>query len=138
MGGTEDTTVNKTDNILYIHRDLLLYVNKCRENERYVGARFCKENSAVGRMKSNRGMGVSALVLVKSSRKVKYTKTERSQSWDSLKKNISGKRDSKGKGPESGTGLVYSRKKTKEQEGASKLGERRWDWQDVVWSGKEL
>ena len=73
MGGTEDTTVNKTDNILYIHRDLLLYVNKCRENERYVGARFCKENSAVGRMKSNRGMGVSALVLVKSSRKVKYT-----------------------------------------------------------------
>lgn len=113
MGGTEDTRVNKTDNILHIHRDLLLYVNKCREKERYVGARFCKENSAVGRMKSNRGMGVSAVVLVKSSRKVKYTKTERSQSWDRLKKDISGKRDSKYKGPERGTGLVYSRKKTK-------------------------
>lgn len=51
--------MNKTDNILHIHRDLILYVNKCRENERYVGARFCKENSAVGRMKGNRGMGVS-------------------------------------------------------------------------------
>ena len=122
----------------YIHRDLILYVNKCREKQRYVGARFCKENSAVGRMKSNRGMGVSGVVLVKSSKEVKYTKTEGSQSWDSLKKNISGKRDSKCKGPESGTGLVYSRKKTKDQEGASKLGELRWDWQDAVCSDKDL
>ena len=59
MGGTEDTSVNKTDNILHIHRDLILCVNKCRENERYVGARFCKENSAFGRMKGKRGLGVS-------------------------------------------------------------------------------
>ena len=89
-------------------------------------------------MKSNRGIGVSGVVLVKSSKEVKYTKTEGSQSWDSLKKNISGKRDSKCKGPESGTGLVYSRKKTKDQEGASKLGELRWDWQDAVCSDKDL
>ena len=88
-------------------------------------------------MRSNRGIGVSGVVLVKSSRKVKYPKTERSQSWDSLKKNISGKRDSKCKGPESGTGLV-SRKKTKDQEGASKLGELRWNWQDAVCSDKDL
>lgn len=63
-------------------------------------------------------MGISVF-LIKSSRKVsmKYIRTERSQSWDNLKDTL-GRRNSKCKDPETGTGLVYSKKKTKRHEGA--------------------
>ena len=69
-------------------------------------------------------MGIRGGVLVKSSRKifVKYTRTERSQSQDNMKKNILGRRNSKCEDPETGTDLVYSRKKTKGQEEVSKIG----------------
>ena len=67
-------------------------------------------------------MGFSGVVSVKISRKasVRYARTGRSQLWENLKKGISGRRTSKCKGPETGTGLVYSRKKTKGQEGGSR------------------
>lgn len=55
------------------------------------------------------------------------------QPWDNLRKDLSGRRKGKWKGPETGTGLVCVRKKTKGQEGGSKMVES--DWREG-WSGK--
>lgn len=46
-----------------------------------------------------------------------------SQPWANLRKDLSERRKGKWKGPETGTSLVCVRKKTKGQEGASKMVE---------------
>jgi len=50
---------------------------------------------------------------------VRYT----NQPWDSLRKDLSGRKKGKWKCPQTGTSLVCVRKKTKGQEGASKMVE---------------